>query len=207
MVINKKFIVNFWGNFVFYRKKMFKYLMIICCLGIYTVNPIQSLLWLVMVFLLAGIVLIELGSEFLAILIFLIYVGAIAVLFLFVIMLLNIRKVELYNYYINYKPIIIFISILFFLEIFFVILIKYSQQNIGDFMSIDFLWINSLYYTSNIEVIGIILFDIYYYYFFLLSLILLTALLGTLILLVNVKTINISTKDFYKKKNGNINFK
>ena len=74
-------------------------------------------------------------------------------------------------------------------------------------MSIDFLWINSLYYTSNIEVIGIILFDIYYYYFFLLSLILLTALLGTLILLVNVKTINISNKEFYKKKNGNTNFK
>ena len=179
---------------------MFKYLMIISCLGIYVVNPIQALLWLVMVFLLAGIVLIELGSEFLAILIFLIYVGAIAVLFLFVIMLLNIRKVELYNYYINYKPILIFISFIFFLEIFFVIWIKNDQQNIIEYMKVDYLWINSLYYTSNIEVIGILLFDVYYYYFFLLSLILLTALLGTLILLVNVKFERKSITNFYKKK-------
>ena len=67
-------------------------------------------------------------------------------------------------------------------------------------MKVDYLWINSLYYTSNIEVIGILLFDVYYYYFFLLSLILLTALLGTLILLVNVKFERKSITNFYKKK-------
>lgn len=56
--------------------------------------------------------MLQLGAEFLAILIVLVYIGAIAVLFLFVVMLLNIRKVELYPLIINYFPIGIFIVLL-----------------------------------------------------------------------------------------------
>lgn len=172
--------------------------MLLSCFGIFVINPIQSLLWLVLVFILAGFLLLELGAEFLAILLILVYVGAIAVLFLFVIMLLNIRKIELHNYYINYLPILLFISLFFFLEIFFIIFLK-NNINTSELtlLNIDFFWINNLYYTSNIEVIGILLFDVYYYYFFFLSLILLVALVGALILLVNTKNNN------YKKKKIN----
>lgn len=186
---------------------MFKYLILICCCCLYTVNPIQSLLWLVLVFLLSGFVLIEVGAEFLAILLIMVYIGAIAVLFLFIIMLLNIRKIELNNYYINYLPIFFFISVLFFFEIIFIIYFKNNNIfNIGkvltSILNIDFFWITSLYYTSNTQVIGILLYTIYYHYFFFLSLILLIALLGTLILLVNTQftaldKININ---YYKKK-------
>lgn len=179
---------------------MFKYLMLICSLGIYVVNPIQALLWLILIFLLAGIVLIELGSEFIAILLIMVYVGAIAVLFLFVIMLLNIRKIELYNNYINYIPVILLISIFFFIELFFILYLKNKEINIIEYATIDFLWIKNLYYTSNIEVIGILLFEVYYYYFFFLSLILLTALLGTLVLLVNSKKQKEKIILYYKRK-------
>jgi NADH-quinone oxidoreductase subunit J len=111
---------------------MFKYLIIIGSLCLYAVNPIQSLLWLVLVFLLAGFILIELGAEFLAILLIMVYIGAIAVLFLFVIMLLNIRKIELNNNYINYLPVLILISILFFFEMGVIIYLKnYNNNGLG----------------------------------------------------------------------------
>ena len=75
---------------------MFKYLMVISSFFVLgSVNPVQSLLWLVCVFICASLVLIEMGAEFIAILLILVYIGAIAVLFLFVIMLLNIRIIEL----------------------------------------------------------------------------------------------------------------
>lgn len=180
---------------------MTKYLLILSSLGIYKVNPIQSLLWLVVVFMLASMILIELGSEFLAILLIMVYVGAIAVLFLFVIMLLNIRKIELYNNYINYLPVVVIIGTYLFFELLFIIYLKINNILILDYLTIDFIWIKSLYYTSNIKVIGILLYDVYYYYFFFLGLLLLTALLGTLILLVNTtekqgKVVNLH----YKKK-------
>ena len=173
---------------------MFKVLMVLSSLGIFVINPIQALLWLVLVFILAGFFLIEMGAEFLAILLVLVYVGAIAVLFLFVIMLLNIRKVELNNYYINYWPVFGLITLFFCFELYFIFSLKTPTAgvnllgNIYDLNSsnniVNFFWISNLYYTTNIKVIGILLFEIYYHYFFLLSLILLVALLGTLVLLV-----------------------
>lgn len=173
--------------------------MVISSLGIFVANPIQSLLWLILVFLLSSVILIKLGSEFLAILLIVVYVGAISVLFLFVIMLLNIRKVELYNYYINFLPIFFFICLFFLLEVLNVIFNKNSIINIVDYSIIDYHWINSLYYTSNIEVIGFLFFDLYFYYFLFLSFILLIALLGTLMLLVSPKYSK-NFIEYYKKR-------
>lgn len=61
-------------------------------------NPIQSLLFLIIVFILSSIVLLVFGVEFLACLIIMIYVGAIAVLFLFVVMMLNIKILDFYYF-------------------------------------------------------------------------------------------------------------
>lgn len=149
------------------------------------VNPVQSLLWLVCVFICASLVLIEMGAEFIAILLILVYIGAIAVLFLFVIMLLNIRLIELNLFYINYRSIILFFSFFFLLQVFFVFFFNNINNTFVDYNIINYFWLNNLDFTSNIEVIGILLFKIFYYYFFFLSLILLVALLGTLVLLVS----------------------
>lgn len=62
---------------------------------ILTNNPVHSILALVLVFFLSSSLAVALGVEFLAILILIVYVGAISVLFLFVVMLLNIRVLEL----------------------------------------------------------------------------------------------------------------
>ena len=167
---------------------MFKYLMLISSLFVFAlVNPVQSLLWLVCVFICASLVLIEMGAEFIAILLILVYIGAIAVLFLFVIMLLNIRLIELNLYYINYKYLMIYFSLFFFLEIIVLLWLKNRENIIFSPGKIDFFWLNNIDFTSNIEVIGILLFKVFFYYFFFLSLILLVALLGTLVLLTSKK--------------------
>lgn len=62
---------------------------------ILTNNPVHSILALVLIFFLSSCLTLALGVEFLALLILMVYVGAISVLFLFVVMLLNIRVLEL----------------------------------------------------------------------------------------------------------------
>lgn len=60
-----------------------------------TNNPVHAILALILIFFLSSCLSVALGVEFLAILILIVYVGAISVLFLFVVMLLNIRVLEL----------------------------------------------------------------------------------------------------------------
>jgi len=88
-------------------------IVVVVCV-IFLGSPIQSLLMLILSFALSAILFLILGLEFISLLIFMVYVGAIAVLFLFVIMMLNIKIVELRNTYYRYLPIGAFI-ILFFL--------------------------------------------------------------------------------------------
>jgi NADH-quinone oxidoreductase subunit J len=92
---------------------------------IYVSNPIQSLLSLIICFALSSMLFMILGIEFISLLIFLIYVGAIAVLFLFIIMMLNLKIVELRNYYLKYLPVGSFIIFFFFFELCFFIYIEF----------------------------------------------------------------------------------
>ena len=68
-------------------------------------NPVHSVLFLVLVFCNAAGLLILLETEFLAMLFLVVYVGAIAVLFLFVVMMLNVRVTELNQSLLRYIPI------------------------------------------------------------------------------------------------------
>jgi NADH-quinone oxidoreductase subunit J len=81
---------------------------------LFSSNPIQSLLNLVLTFAISSILFMIIGVEFLSLLIFIVYIGAIAVLFLFVIMMLNIKIVELRTFYLRYVSIGFFIILFFF---------------------------------------------------------------------------------------------
>ena len=81
-------------------------------------QPIQSLLSLILSFGMTSIIFMVLGAEFLSLLIFIVYIGAIAVMFLFVIMMLNVKVVELRSFYLKYIPVGIFIILFFFFEIY-----------------------------------------------------------------------------------------
>lgn len=80
-------------------------------------NTVQSVLYLILVFLLRSLLFIYLGADFIGLIILIVYIGAIAVLFLFVVMMLNIRLlVNSFNFSI-YVPIIIFLSLIFIFQI------------------------------------------------------------------------------------------
>jgi NADH-quinone oxidoreductase subunit J len=102
------------------------FLIITGFLVISTRNPVVSMLYLILVFLQASLIFLCLGSEFLFILFLVVYVGAIAILFLFVIMLLNLRVVENYNMFYNYMPIGLFVGILFAFYLINFLLIDFS---------------------------------------------------------------------------------
>jgi NADH-quinone oxidoreductase subunit J len=77
-----------------------------------------------------------LGAEFVSLLVFLVYVGAIAVLFLFIIMMLNLKIVELRNYYLRYLPIGSFIIFFPLFELTFFIYSEFFSAYI-DFSFFD----------------------------------------------------------------------
>src|SRR3954466_5350273 len=84
---------------------------------IFSKNIIQSVLYLILVFLLCSLLFIYLGADFIGLIILIVYIGAIAVLFLFVVMMLNIRLLENAFNFTIYIPIIIFLSLIFIFQI------------------------------------------------------------------------------------------
>jgi len=88
-------------------------------LVIFSKNPVQSVLFLVVVFCLSAQLLVMLEVDFLAMVLIIVYVGAIAVLFLFIVMMLNIRIVELSEILNRYFPLATLVGLIIFAEIVF----------------------------------------------------------------------------------------
>ena len=85
-------------------------------------NPIHSVFWLILAFINAAFLLLLLGLEFLPILFCIVYAGAIGIMFLFVVMLLNIKLVEISENATRYLPIGVIIGFIFLYQIYFVLL-------------------------------------------------------------------------------------
>ena len=77
-------------------------------------NPVHSVFYLVLAFVNASLLLILLGVEFLPVVFMIVYVGAIAILFLFVVMMLNIKLVEILDNSTRYAPIGFIVGFVFF---------------------------------------------------------------------------------------------
>lgn len=92
---------------------------------IYSKNIVQSVLYLIVVFFLSSLLFISLGCDFIGLIILIVYIGAIAVLFLFVVMMLNIRILELLSIFSVYFTLSLFITFIFFSILVFV----YSINN------------------------------------------------------------------------------
>jgi NADH-quinone oxidoreductase subunit J len=85
-------------------------------------NPIHSVLFMILVFVNVIFLLICLQAEFLALTFVIVYVGAVAVLFLFVVMMLNIKVTELNKELVHYFPIGGLVGIIFLMNIFLILL-------------------------------------------------------------------------------------
>jgi NADH-quinone oxidoreductase subunit J len=155
-------------------------------------NPVHSILSLIFVFFNAAGLLIFLGAEFLAMLFIIVYVGAVAVLFLFVIMMLNIKESSLIISIYNYIPVFFFFTIIFLYEVFTIYssdlmpldiskantLLHYNKL-VLDFTTINFLD-NVLNHSTNIIVIGNLLYTQFFPMFFVSGVILLVSMIGAI---------------------------
>jgi len=167
---------------------LFFFIIIISSMGVLlSKNPIHSVFFLIVVFLHVSFLLLLLHVEFLAFLIFIVYLGAIAVLFLFVIMMFNIHILETRDNIIRYIPLVIGIFLII-LEITYIldwIEFKWGLLSFQDLFYIHKNWYNLLSSKDNIIVISII-YNYYLYNFVIASLILLVAMIGAIMLTLNV---------------------
>ena len=148
-----------------------------------SVNPIESVLFLILAFFNAAAILFIFHAEFLGLLFIIIYVGAIAVLFLFVIMMLNIKnpKNNEENFNLPTKIFIFLASIFGIISCFLLINSVFFNDDtflLGQSSNV-FLFIDSL---NNIDIMGQALFNYYLLAFLLAGIILLIALVGAIVL-------------------------
>ncbi len=148
-------------------------------LVIFARNPVHSVLWLIVAFFNAAGLMVLVGAEFIAMLLVIVYVGAVAVLFLFVVMMLNIDFAELRAGFVRNFP--------FGLAVAFVLLAE-LVLGIGVYRS-DSLVLGTpdgtaatLVGRSNIESIGALLYSRYLFLFESAGLILLVAMIGAIVL-------------------------
>ena len=150
-------------------------------------NPIHSVLFLILVFCNATGLLILLEAEFLAMIFLVVYVGAIAVLFLFVVMMLNIRLVEFNEHLLRYLPIGGLVGVVFLLELFLIIdseLTPVLNFNLTDSLQVV-TWASQIDSMTNMETIGELIYTHYFYLLLVASLILLVAMIGAIVLTLN----------------------
>ncbi len=140
-------------------------------------NPILSVFWLVICFIMGSLLLLLLGIEFLPILLMIVYVGAIAILFLFVVMLLNIKRIEITESTTRYVPVGFILGFIFFYELYYIL--RYELTVYND--PIESIQYSILNYT-NIEKVGNVLYTEYWPYFIVSSLVLLVSMIGAIVL-------------------------
>jgi NADH-quinone oxidoreductase subunit J len=147
-----------------------------------SVNSVESILFLILTFFNSAILLFFFHAEFLGLVFIIVYVGAIAVLFLFVIMMLNVKVGEKTNSFINFNVVIILILIhLGGLFLSFGLLILFS----GDDSMLFFRSYEKSYFFDslhNVDILGQVLYNHYLVCFLLAGLILLVALVGAIVL-------------------------
>jgi len=143
-------------------------------------NTINSVFFLILDFISVGCLFIMIGAEFLGMILLIVYVGAVAVLFLFVVMMLNVAE-QKQSWFIGKKsthiPSGLIVSILIFLELLVVIGGWKYKENI---MSSGNLVINNN--ISNTHQIGMVLYTDYILYFQISGIILLLSMIGAILL-------------------------
>ncbi len=142
-------------------------------------NPVHSVLFLILAFVNASGLFVLLGAEFLAMILVVVYVGAVAVLFLFVVMMLDVDFAELRQGFLQYLPIGALVGAIFFAELFLVVGSWTIAPAISEAITAPIPPIASV---SNTEALGNVLYTRYVYYFQAAGLVLLVAMVGAIVL-------------------------
>jgi NADH:ubiquinone oxidoreductase subunit 6 (subunit J) len=167
-------------------------------------NPVHSVLFLILTFFNVSGLLLLLEVEFLAMVFLVVYVGAIAILFLFVVMMLNIKITRDSNDLFRYLPIGIIIGLIFLMEIFLITSKDYVPLLDTNLSSIGFIeWTKTINSTSNAEVIGQLMYTYYFYFFLVAGFILLVAMIGAIILTMQAQA-NVKRQQVFQQVSRNL---
>jgi len=142
-------------------------------------NPVHSVLYLILAFFNSAALFVLLGAEFLAMILIVVYVGAVAVLFLFVVMMLDINFAELRQGFLQYLPIGGLVGIILLIELILVVS--------GWVLSPDAIMVGKLAApvvegVTNTEQLGQVIYTQYAYLFQIAGMILLVAMIGAIVL-------------------------
>lgn len=140
-------------------------------------NPVHSVLWLILAFFNAAGLMLLIGAEFIAMLLVIVYVGAVAVLFLFVVMMLDIDFAELRAGFTRYLPFGLLIAVVLLCEMIFAVGV-WNFADIGPDTRMGTIDPD----MPNIEAIGRALYDRYLLVFEGAGIVLLVAMVGAIVL-------------------------
>jgi NADH-quinone oxidoreductase subunit J len=145
-------------------------------------NPVHSVLYLILAFVNASGLFILMGAEFLGMMLIVVYVGAVAVLFLFVIMMLDVDFVELREGFMQYLPFGLVIGGIFMFELLLVVggwvINPTVTKQITAAIPTN---------VSNTEALGLVLYTKYIHYFQIAGMVLLVAMIGAIVLTLRHK--------------------
>jgi NADH-quinone oxidoreductase subunit J len=142
-------------------------------------NPVHSVLFLILAFFNAAGLFVLMGAEFLAMILVVVYVGAVAVLFLFVVMMLDINFTELRKGALAYLPIGLLVGLILFAELTLV----FGAWVVSPFASAAALAPTpAASQISNTHALGMVIYTNYVYLFQIAGLVLLVAMVGAIVL-------------------------
>src|SRR5689334_8170696 len=157
-------------------------------------NPVHSVLFLILAFVNAAGLFLLLGAEFLAMILIVVYVGAVAVLFLFVVMMLDVDFTELRQGFLDYLPVGALIGLIFLVEL---VLVLFGWAYAPDVRTA--IMAPTPADITNTEALGRILYTRYIFFFQAAGLVLLVAMIGAIVLTLrhkpNVKRQSISAQN------------
>ena len=139
-------------------------------------NPVHSVLWLILAFLSSAGLFVLLGAEFVAMLLIIVYVGAVAVLFLFVVMMLDVDFAELKAEMARYMPLALLIGVVILMQL---------AMAFGTWGYADAVTANVAAPAGDVQntaALGLLIYDKYIMLFQLAGLILLVAMIGAIVL-------------------------
>ncbi|HEY0213420.1 MAG TPA: NADH-quinone oxidoreductase subunit J [Paenirhodobacter sp.] len=146
-------------------------------------NPVHSVLWLILTFLSASGLFVLMGAEFVAMLLIIVYVGAVAVLFLFVVMMLDVDFAALRGELVKYLPLGLLIALVMLMQL---------GIGFGAWQSAD--GASALHQApapvdvQNTKALGLLIYDKYLYLFQASALVLLVAMIGAILLTLRHRT-------------------
>ena len=145
-------------------------------------NPVHSVLYLILAFVNASGLFVLMGAEFLGMMLIVVYVGAVAVLFLFVIMMLDVDFIELREGFIQYLPVGLVIGGIFLFELLLTVGAWIINPTVSKTITSP-IPAN----VSNTEALGLVLYTKYIHYFQLSGMVLLVAMIGAIVLTLRHK--------------------